>query len=72
MANDLSASISTARQSATVADDLLEVGIDGGVSAHFLQRHDGRHRRQSSTHFAQRRQLLSQRQVLQRRPTSHK
>jgi len=64
-------SISTCRQSAAVSDDLLEVGVDGGVSAESLQRYDGRHHRELTAHLAQHRQPLAQRQVLQRRPTSH-
>jgi len=53
------------------ADDLLEVGVDGGVSAESLQRYDGRHHCQPTAQLAQHRQPLVQRQVLQRRPTSH-
>ena len=67
---DSEQSISTDRQSAAVTDDLLEGGVDGSLSTDFLQCHDGRHHRQPPAHFAQHRQLLVQRQVLQRRPTS--
>jgi len=64
-------SIGTGRESADVADDLLEVGVDGGVSAESLQHYDGRHC-EPTAHLAQHRQPLAQRQVLQCRPTSHK
>jgi len=61
----------TGRQSTGIADDLLEVGVDGGVSAESLQRYDGRHHCQPTAQLAQHRQPLVQRQVLQRQPTSH-